>query len=84
MNSLNKTFLPIKDSHNRTWYLIDCTNQSLGRLATTVTCLLKGKLKCQYHPAIDIGDYVILINANNVLINKMSKLNFPPSLPDFV
>ena len=45
MNSLNKTFLPTKDYKNRNWYLIDCSGQTLGRLATTIAGLLKGKNK---------------------------------------
>ena len=45
MKSLNKTFTPIKDQANRKWYLIDCKDQKLGRLATIVTNLLKGKGK---------------------------------------
>ena len=57
MNSLNKTFLPTKNSKNRNWYLIDCKGQSLGRLATNIAELLKGKLKSQYHPSIDTGAF---------------------------
>ena len=41
MNSLNKTFLPVQDYKNRNWYLIDCKGQTLGRLATNITSLLK-------------------------------------------
>ena len=51
MNSLNKTFVPTKNYKNRNWYVIDCKGQSLGRLATVVTSLLKGKIKPQYHPS---------------------------------
>ena len=43
MNSLNKTFLPTQDYKNRNWYLIDCSGQTLGRLATIISGLLKGK-----------------------------------------
>ena len=49
MNSLNKTFLPTQNYKNRNWFLIDCEGQSLGRLATLITSLLKGKIKPQYH-----------------------------------
>ena len=70
MNSLNKTFLPTKDYKNSNWYLIDCKGQTLGRLATTITALLKGKIKPQYHPSVDIGDYIILINADSIIINE--------------
>ena len=83
MNSLNKTFLPTKDYKNRNWYLIDCKGQSLGRLATIITSLLKGKVKPQYHPSVDSGDYIILINADSIIINENSKqyLVYNPGRP---
>lgn len=73
MNSLNKTFLPPKNFQKRNWFIIDCQGQKLGRISTLVTSLLKGKLKPHYHPSLDIGDYVILINADSILINNSSK-----------
>lgn len=73
MNSLNKTFLPTKNYKNRNWFIIDCSEQKLGRLATIIASLLKGKMKPHYHPSVDIGDYVILINADSILINQESK-----------
>jgi len=73
MNSLNKTFLPTKDYKNRNWYLIDCSGQTLGRLATIIAGLLKGKNKSQYHPSVDVGDYVVLINADAIVLNEKSK-----------
>ena len=76
MNSLNKTFLPTKSYKNRNWYLIDCKGQTLGRLATTITTLLKGKIKPQYHPAVDTGDYIVLINADSIILNENSKHYF--------
>jgi large subunit ribosomal protein L13 len=73
MNSLNKTFLPTKDNKHRNWFVIDCKGQKLGRLATIIASLLKGKGKPSYHPSVDIGDNVILINANSIIINEDSK-----------
>jgi large subunit ribosomal protein L13 len=83
MNSLNKTFLPAKDYKNRNWYLIDCKGQTLGRLATLITSLLKGKNKPQYHPSVDIGDYIILINADLIVLNETSQhyLVYNPGRP---
>jgi len=83
MNSLNKTFLPTKDSKNRNWYVIDCKGQTLGRLATILTSLLKGKLKPQYHPSVDVGDYIILVNADSIVVNETSKhyLVYNPGRP---
>ena len=70
MNSLNKTFLPSGKYENRNWFIIDCKEQKLGRLATQVVKLLKGKTKSYYYPSIDIGDYVILINADSILLKE--------------
>jgi large subunit ribosomal protein L13 len=83
MNSLNKTFLPTQNYKNRNWYLIDCKGQSLGRLATIITSLLKGKNKSQYHPAVDTGDYIVLINADLIILNETSKhyLVYNPGRP---
>jgi large subunit ribosomal protein L13 len=83
MNSLNKTFLPTQNYKNRNWYIIDCKGQSLGRLATIITSLLKGKVKPQYHPSIDTGDYIILVNADLIVINQTSKhyLVYNPGRP---
>ena len=76
MNSLNKTFIPTINYKNRNWYLIDCKGQTLGRLATIIVNLLKGKLKAQYHPAVDIGDYIILINADLIVLNENTQQYF--------
>jgi large subunit ribosomal protein L13 len=83
MNSLNKTFLPTQNYKNRNWFIIDCKGKSLGRLATTITSLLKGKIKPQYHPSVDTGDYVILVNADSIVINENSKhyLVYNPGRP---
>lgn len=72
MNSLNKTFLPSEKYENRNWFLIDCKDQKLGRLATLIVTLLRGKIKPHYYPSIDVGDYVILINADSIILNENS------------
>ena len=83
MDSLNKTFLPTKNHNNRNWFIIDCKGQSLGRLATIITSLLKGKVKTHYHPAVDIGDQIILVNANKIFVNENQKhyLVYNPGRP---
>ena len=73
MNSLNKTFLPTKDYKNRNWFVIDCKDQKLGRLATILVALLRGKVKPHYHPSIDTGDYIILLNADAIILNPDAK-----------
>lgn len=73
MTALNKTFLPSEKYENRNWFIIDCQEQKLGRLATLIVSLLKGKGKPHYYPSIDIGDYIILINADSIIINQSTK-----------
>lgn len=73
MNSLNKTVFSPKNYKSRNWFIIDCTNQKLGRIATFITSLLKGKTKPNYFPSIDNGDYVILINAELIILNEEKK-----------
>jgi len=72
MNLSNKTFLPVQNYKNRNWFVIDCKGETLGRLATVVVGLLKGKVKPYYHPSLDIGDYIILINADLIVLNEKS------------
>jgi large subunit ribosomal protein L13 len=83
MNSLNKTFLPTNNYKNRNWFLIDCKGQTLGRLATIITALLKGKIKPHYHPSVDIGEYIVLINADSIILNENRKhyLVYNPGRP---
>ena len=73
MNSFNKTFLPTQDYKNRNWFIIDCKGQKLGRLATVIVSLLKGKEKPSYFPSIDLGDSVILVNADLIILDKEKK-----------
>jgi large subunit ribosomal protein L13 len=73
MNSFNKTFLPTKNFKSRNWFIIDCKGQKLGRLATIIAALLKGKIKPHYIKSVDIGDSIILINADSIIINQDSQ-----------
>jgi large subunit ribosomal protein L13 len=70
MNSFNKTFLPNYTYKNSNWFIIDCKGQKLGRLATIIVSFLKGKGKPYYSPSIDLGDSIILINADSIIIDK--------------
>lgn len=76
MNLSNKTFLPADRYKNSNWFIIDCDGQKLGRLATVIVTLLKGKIKPYYNPAINTGDYIILINADSIILNEQSKHYF--------
>ena len=59
----------------RDWYVIDAQGQTLGRLATQVATLLRGKHKPQFTPHVDCGDYVIVVNAEKIHVtgNKMTQ-----------
>ena len=50
----------------RTWHLVDATSQTVGRLATTIAPILRGKHKPTFRPNGDCGDYVVVINADKV------------------
>ncbi len=58
----------------RTWYLVDATDKTLGRLSTEIARRLRGKHKPEYTPHVDTGDYIVVINAEKVRVtgNKMS------------
>ena len=70
MTLLNKTFLSTTKTYiNRNWFILDCKNQKVGRIATLIVSLLKGKKKVHYSSSVGISDYVILINANLIEVN---------------
>jgi large subunit ribosomal protein L13 len=60
------TFVPSGKDISRKWYVVDADGQTLGRLATKAASVLSGKLNPQYVPYIDMGDHVIVINAEKV------------------
>jgi large subunit ribosomal protein L13 len=66
LNKNNKTFLPQKAELKRKWWLVDAEGIVLGRLATRVADILRGKNKSHYTPFFDTGDFVIIINADKV------------------
>ena len=76
MTLINKTFLPIINSKNQNWFIIDCKEQKLGRLSTLIVNLLRGKIKSYYFSSINNKNYIILINANLIKINKKNKYYF--------
>lgn len=61
-----KTVVPKANQTERKWYLIDGQDQVLGRLASQVAILLRGKHKPIYTPHLDLGDHVIVINADKI------------------
>lgn len=63
---MEKTVLPTNDTLERQWYVVDASGQHLGRLASEIAKVLRGKNKPTYTPHIDTGDFVIVINAEKV------------------
>ena len=61
-----KTFAPKKDEIERKWWLINADGKILGRLATEISVLLRGKGKATFAPFIDTGDFVVVINAEKL------------------
>ncbi len=61
-----KTFMANESTITRKWYVVDAENKTLGRLATEVASVLKGKHKPTYTPHVDSGDYVVVINAEKI------------------
>lgn len=70
---MRTTYMANNESVERKWYVIDAEGQRLGRLASEVAALLRGKHKPIYTPHVDTGDYVIVINADKIELtgNKM-------------
>jgi large subunit ribosomal protein L13 len=61
-----KTFVPKRDDIERRWWLVNAEGRVLGRLATEVAVLLRGKNKPDFSEAVDTGDFVIVINAEKI------------------
>ena len=66
---MNKTITPSLDSIDRQWYLVDAEDQTLGRLATEVASVLRGKNKPTYTPHLDTGDFVVVVNADKIQVS---------------
>lgn len=63
-----KSFMASPSTVDRKWYVVDATDCTLGRLASQVASVLRGKNKPTYTPHIDTGDYVIIINADKIKV----------------
>jgi len=69
-----KTFSAKKESVTRSWYLVDATDKTLGRLSTEIANRLRGKHKPTFTPHVDTGDYIVVVNAEKIKVtgNKAS------------
>ena len=63
-----KTFMANEQNIDRKWYLVDATDMPLGRLASQVAAILRGKNKPTFTPHVDTGDFVIVINSDKVVL----------------
>ena len=61
-----KTYMPSGKNIERKWYVVDAEGQTLGRLASEVAAVLRGKHKPTFTPFLDMGDYVIVVNADKI------------------
>lgn len=61
-----KTYVTKPADVERSWYVVDAQEQTLGRLATKIATILRGKHKPIYSPSVDCGDYVIVVNAEKI------------------
>lgn len=64
-----KTFVTKPSDIQREWFVVDAAGLSLGRLATRIATVLKGKHKPYYTPSMDTGDYVIVVNAGKIQVS---------------
>lgn len=78
-----KTHVVKKSEIEREWFVVDAAGQNLGRLATRIAIVLRGKHKVTFTPSLDVGDFVIVVNAGKVAVtgNKLEdKLYYRHSL----
>lgn len=63
-----KTFTAKPESVKRDWYVVDANGKTLGRIATEIATRLRGKHKPEFTPHVDTGDYIIVVNADKVVV----------------
>ena len=65
---MKKTFYPKAEDISRKWVLVDASGKNLGRLATVIAGIILGKHKPEYTPGVDVGDFVVVINAEKIVV----------------
>jgi len=65
-----KTYMANESTIERKWFVVDASGQRLGRLATEVATVLRGKHKPTFTPHVDCGDYVVIINASEIELTR--------------
>ena len=73
-----KTYTATPADRERNWLLVDADGKTLGRLATQIADTLRGKLKPQYTPHVDTGDFVVVVNAEKIQVtgNKLDQKRY--------
>jgi large subunit ribosomal protein L13 len=66
---VEKTFVTKNEDIQREWYVVDASGRTLGRLATEIARVLRGKHKPTYSPSVDVGDFVVVVNAEKVYVS---------------
>ena len=69
------TYMPNPDKVEKKWYLVDAEGQTLGRLSTEIAKVLRGKNKPEFTPFVDVGDYVIVVNAEKIALTGSKREN---------
>lgn len=70
-----KTSFPKKELHIPKWYVIDAKNKTLGRLATIISKVLRGKENCFFTPSVDQGNFVVVLNSDKIEISGKKEQN---------
>ncbi|MBE9115808.1 50S ribosomal protein L13 [Lusitaniella coriacea LEGE 07157] len=65
---MEKTLLPTPETLDKKWYVVNAADQRLGRLATEIATILRGKNKPTFTPHMDTGDFVVVVNAEKVMV----------------
>ena len=63
-----KTFMQKTEDVQRDWYVVDATDQVLGRMASQIAAILRGKNKPTFTPHVDCGDHIVVINAEKLVM----------------
>ncbi|MBC8385079.1 MAG: 50S ribosomal protein L13 [Candidatus Cloacimonetes bacterium] len=69
-----KTMTPKSDQIKQDWYVVDAADQVLGRLATRIATIIRGKNKPYFSPHLDTGDFVVVINAEKIKLTGSKEL----------
>jgi len=65
---IQKTIFTTPDQISRKWYVVDAEGKTLGRLASAIAPYLTGKLKPEYVPNLDVGDFIVVLNASKIAV----------------